>query len=348
MPRKLSSSLSLFGAVCLAGPAALGQNAAPITELPQPPMDDRPLPGAPPADALVHDAPRESPVAVPEREPEPRERRHRRHHQRRHRAEHRVLQLAAPVPAPRRDPQVALDAVVELGALMPLYHHVQFGRDGTEFDYVGEGGQDVLFPFARLSMELQLSRHRVIFLYQPLELETKVVAERAVTVDGLTFPRETPLDLNYGFPFYRLSYLYDVARAPALGASLQIRDATITFTSADGNARRSRRDVGPVPALKARAVYTAPTGWFFGGEVDGFYAPVKYLNGGDSDVVGAIIDANLRAGYELRPRLEGFVNLRWLGGGAEGSSDPEGFSDGYTQNWLHFLTVSLGVSAPVL
>jgi hypothetical protein len=245
-----------------------------------------------------------------------------------------------------------LRAVTELGGLLPVYHHVQFGSDGTEFDYVEEGGQDVIFPFARLSMEVLLGRHTVVFLYQPLTLDTEVTLTRAVTVDGLTFPEQTPIDLRYGFPFYRASYLYRVSDRGAfsaeLGASLQIRDATITFTSADGTLRRSNRSLGPVPALKARLRYDLPSRWFLAAEIDGFYAPVKYFNGGDSDVEGAIVDASLRAGHVLSPNAEAFLNLRWIGGGAEGTSDPDDFGDGYNQNWLHFLTVSLGVSFAIL
>lgn len=247
---------------------------------------------------------------------------------------------------------VTLDANVEFGGLAPLYHHIQLGRSGTEFDYVAAGGQDVIFPFARLSVELGLTRHHIIFLYQPLELETEVTLTQPLSVDGLTFAAETPMDLRYGFPFYRVSYLYDVAAGErlelSLGGSLQIRDATITFTSADGAERRSNRNVGPVPALKARARYWLGSGWYLASEVDGFYAPVKILNGGKSDVVGAIIDASLRAGYQLSPRATGFLNVRWLGGGAEGTGDAKDFSDGYTQNWLQFLSVSLGVEFAVL
>jgi hypothetical protein len=253
---------------------------------------------------------------------------------------------------PAAESDVEVRTLAEFGGLLPLYHHIQFGRDGSEFDYVKEGGQDVVFPVGRLSVELRAQRHRVTFLYQPLELNTQVVLKRPITVDGLTFPEQTPLDLRYGFPFYRLSYAYDVVHAEslrvALGASFQLRDATITFTSADGGQRRTRRDVGPVPALKGVVRYDAPSGWFGALEIDGFNAPVRYFNGGDSDVEGAIIDANLRGGYRLNPRVDAYLNLRWLGGGAEGSSEPEDFSDGYNQNWLHFLIVSLGVDFALL
>ncbi len=242
---------------------------------------------------------------------------------------------------------VRLHASVELGALDPLYHRIQFGRTGTEFDYVDDGGQDVLFPFARLSLRLELSRHRVELLYQPIELETRVTLAEPLTVDGLTFAAETPVDLQYGFPFYRASYLYAVVSRPsgelALGAGLQVRDATITFTSADGAQRRSNRDVGPVPLLEAMFRQELGAGWFWGAEVSGFYAPIKYLNGGDSDVVGAIVDASVRAGYRLSPTLLSYFNVRWIGGGAEGTSEPDDFGDGYNENWLHFLSVSVGV-----
>jgi len=108
------------------------------------------------------------------------------------------------------------------------------------------------------------------------------------------------------------------------------------------------RSVGPVPAFKARARYWLGSGWYLASEVDGFYAPVKFLNGGKSDVVGAVIDASVRAGYQLSPRATGFLNLRWFGGGAEGTGDAKDFGDGYTQNWLQLLSVSLGVEFAVL
>lgn len=38
---------------------------------------------------------------------------------------------------------------VELGFVDILSHNIQFGQNGTEFDYVEEGGQNILFPFIR-------------------------------------------------------------------------------------------------------------------------------------------------------------------------------------------------------
>lgn len=246
---------------------------------------------------------------------------------------------------------VQVRAVGDYGGVAPLYHRIQLGQQGTDFDYVGDGGQNIVFPVGRVSAEVKAGRHQVTLLYQPLELTTQVVLNSTLVVDDLTFARGSAVDLSYSFPFYRASYMYDVWQTDrlrvALGGSLQLRDATITFTSADGERRRVRRDVGAVPALKGLVRYDALSGWFTQFEADGIVAPVKYLNGGDSDVFGAIIDANLRGGYRLSRRVDAFVNLRWLGGGAEGTSDPEDFSDGYTQNWLQFLIFSVGADVAV-
>ena len=62
----------------------------------------------------------------------------------------------------------------EMGFVGVLKHTIQFGREGTKFDYVADGGQDVLFPFRRMSAELHLKpRHTIILLYQPLDVRTE-------------------------------------------------------------------------------------------------------------------------------------------------------------------------------
>ena len=247
---------------------------------------------------------------------------------------------------------VDLTLNAELGFVAPVYHRVQFSRDGTYIDYVEEGGQNVLFSFARLSVDAQLSdRHRLTLLWQPLDLQTRVRAARDLVVDGVTFPEGTPVDLRYSFPFYRLSYAYDIVHRErtqfALGPSLQIRNATLSVQSGDGELRRDRRDVGLVPILKVRARHQLESQWFFGLEADGFYAPIRYLNISDNDVVGAILDASLFVGAPVGEQVDAYLNLRYLGGGADGTSPRQaerGPSDGYTRNWLNLVTVSLGLS----
>ncbi|MGD8824905.1 MAG: hypothetical protein PVI24_08000 [Myxococcales bacterium] len=247
-----------------------------------------------------------------------------------------------------KPPRVEWSLYAELGFLAVASHIVQLSKDGTHFDYRSEGGQDVLFPFFRLSTDVKFNgRHTLVFLYQPLKLTGETVLSEDTVFDGIVFPAGTPLNSTYGFPFWRLSYLYDFLRRRgdevSIGFGLQIRNATITFTSADGTLRADRRDVGPVPLLKFRGRWTFDSGVWWGTEIDGIYAPISGINGSDEKITGALLDASLRVGYDFLKRVSGFLNVRYLGGGAQGTQkNPSPPSDGYTKNWLHFITVSLG------
>jgi len=239
----------------------------------------------------------------------------------------------------------------EVGFVGVAKHTIQFGRDGTRFDYVKEGSQNILFPFRRLSAELHLKpRHTIILLAQPLDVRTETWLENPLVVDTDTFPAGTPMDLRYGFDFYRLSYQYDLWPDPnrelAFGVSLQIRDASISFSSKDGRNTRVYQDVGPVPVLRFRTrVPVGERGWF-GSEIDGFYAQGKFVTGSnnvESSFKGAILDASVRYGLSLNESVDGFINARYIGGGAEGQqSVPKNRGDGYTSNWLGTLSLTIG------
>lgn len=248
-----------------------------------------------------------------------------------------------------KDKNLKIRGVAELGFLAVLKHQVQFSNSGTYINYVQEGGQDVLFPVNRLSLELEIKeRHTITLLYQPLRLESTAFLQRDLVIDELLFPAGTSVNFLYNFPFFRISYMKELAPGKekfdfALGASLQIRNATIAFESTDGSLFRANRDIGPVPVLKFRSRYNINNLTYTEIEADGFYAPISYLNGSDNEVVGAILDASLRQGLHVSDQVGAFLNLRYLGGGAVGSSDDDpGPGDGYVKNWLHFLTVTCG------
>lgn len=236
----------------------------------------------------------------------------------------------------------------ELGFLWPVSHTIQFGNDGTRIDYVSMGGQDNLFPFMRMSAEVELFKHHeLVLLYQPLQLVTTQMARDEIRVFDTRYPAGTPMRFTYGFDFWRMSYLFDFNDSPetelAVGASLQIRNATIVTEAVDGSQANYTRNIGPVPVLKGRFRTDIGKSFWVGAEADGFYAPIRYLNGGDTDVEGAILDASLRGGMHLTPGVDTFLNLRYLGGGARGtnnnSREP---GDGYNDNWLHFVSLTLG------
>ncbi|MEO0085437.1 MAG: hypothetical protein ABIK37_02270 [candidate division WOR-3 bacterium] len=239
----------------------------------------------------------------------------------------------------------------ERGYVGVLAHTIQFGREGTKFDYVREGNQNILFPFERLSAELHLKqRHGLVLLVQPLDVRTVATLRSPLILDGDTFPAGTPMNLRYGFDFYRLSYQYDFWPEPdrelAAGISLQLRDASIAFASQDGNRLRVYQDVGPVPILRLRTRLPVNRVSWVGAEVDGFYAQGKVVTGStnvESTFRGAILDASLRYGLSFRDALDGFFNVRYLGGGASGQQqNPENPGDGYTDNWLGTVSLTLG------
>lgn len=246
----------------------------------------------------------------------------------------------------RSPAKVAIFPTAELGFVAPLAHTIAFGKDGSTFDYVEDGGQDVLFPFVRLSVDLDVGRSSFLALYQPLDIVSTSLLQRTVRIDGVDFAAGEPLTTRYGFTFWRGSWLYDLLpsaeREVAFGLGLQIRDANIEFTSGNGEQFVGKRNVGPVPVLSYRGRFPVGQTAWIGAQVEGMYAPIKYLNGGDVDVEGALLDATIKAGLEAKNGVTPFIAIRYLGGGAEGTSAADGQGDGYTSNWLHTMTVSLG------
>jgi hypothetical protein len=262
---------------------------------------------------------------------------------------------SSPISAPsakggNTDGQTAIRfrAITEFGFLSVLSHKIQFGKTGTDFNYAKNGGQDVLFPVSRFAIEMDVgNRNAFILLYQPLRLATQDLLRNDLTVDNYTFPASRGVNFLYDFPFYRASYLRELLPEKndftlAVGGTIQIRDATISFESVDGSGFRTNRNIGVVPALKTRGCLKVAETYYLGFEADGIYAPVSYLNGSDNEVKGAILDASVRAGANVKPGSI-FLNVRYLGGGATGTSTGDVWpGDGYVKNWLHFLIVSTG------
>jgi hypothetical protein len=239
---------------------------------------------------------------------------------------------------------------VEAGVIAPYSHIIQFGQDGSRFDYVREGGQDVAFPTVRVSAEVEIAKHHnIILLYQPIDLRTEAVLRRDVRIEKVDFASGTPLNLRYGFDFYRVSYLYDFFKDPrhelAVGASLQLRDATITFTSIDSRQRVAETNLGPVPLIKVRGRYTFRNGFWLGLEADGIYARGRVITGTiATGFIGALYDVSARVGFHPVGFLDIFFTLRFLGGGARGTErDKPAPSDGYTNNWIHTVAFTVGV-----
>ncbi len=236
----------------------------------------------------------------------------------------------------------------EIGTLAPLSNRIQFGLDGTEFDYLEEGGQDNLFRFQRFEMGFQKDgKHHLNLIFQPFDVTTTSVSYRELQFDNAVFEAGTPMEYRYGFDYYRGTYLYDTREGTdetlGFGIAMQIRNAAIVFRSQDGELQNDTRDIGLVPLLTSQGKFNMKDNLWWGYDAAGSFAPLKYMNGSNSDVLGAILDASLRSGLHLEQGADVFLNLRYIGGGAEGTtSNPDPGDDGFTVNWLNLLTVSVG------
>ena len=281
-----------------------------------------------------------------------------------------VTPLSAQQGGSDREPFVQVIPHYEIGYLGVLSHVYQAGEGetagngGTLFNFVTMGGQDILFPYQRYSAELVLGgRNRVTLLYQPLTLNTRTVVGRndptpsAIYIDDATFTAGTPIDITYGFDFWRVSWLYDFARSPntilGAGISLQLRNASIVFTSVDAVAvpgeRSVSQNIGPVPILKARAAHWFSPQFGLDFEADGFYASSAFFNGSGRPFEGWIWDASLSAKTRFAPNASAFLTVRSIGGGANGENaytyvSTTTSTNAKTYNALATIAVTLGVS----
>jgi len=264
-----------------------------------------------------------------------------------------IVAFGAVFAAAAQESPVSLSLEAEGGAVKVLLHTYRVGESGTEFDFVKNGGQEILYPFQRFTASVGfLDRHQVKFLYQPLELATQTVAGADFTIDTVTFPDGEPVDVVYSFPFYRATYLFDFIDGDAnlsVGAALQLRNASIRFTSVDGSLRAVSQNLGPVPAIAVAGKLPFDNGLFVGFEATGLYASSAIINGADFEFEGSILDASVRAGAKLDEKAEAFVNLRFLGGSAAGVSEYPSLywtqsTEKSTANYLATVTLTLGAT----
>lgn len=255
-----------------------------------------------------------------------------------------------------------INATAELGFVRPIYHDIQIGRGTRRFDYVQEGGQEILQLWSRLEVEtLVARRHEIAFLYQPLTFQTstRVDDPNGIAIDDVVFADNTPLDLQYGFDFFRLTWrnrFLDTERwQVAAGAALQLRNASIIFDGfeldSDGVPREQRvisQDLGPVPVISLAARRYGPGSLFLEMTLDGFYAPIRYLNLRDVDVIGWLYDGAVRVGMKRDSGPDPYITLRFLGGGADGTGAERSVwtqsraEPRYTANNLNLVVVALG------
>lgn len=109
----------------------------------------------------------------------------------------------------------------------------------------------------------------------------------------------------------------------------------------------SSQNLGPVPALHLNLLFSTPAGFYTYFEATGLYASSAVINGAGFEFEGSILDTSLRPGYKLTDKVDAYLNLRFLGGSAKGTSEypNDRWSESrerFTSNYLAFWTLSLG------
>lgn len=243
-------------------------------------------------------------------------------------------------------------AETEQGTIALLHHTYQNGTGGDDFDFIKQGGQNNLYPFSRYSIGATIAEnHRLWFTYQPLLLQTAVNFPSAVTIGDKDYIG--PMELTYSFPFYRMTYTYDLLgnyeqAYLGLGLALQIRNASIQFKQVDGSELFVSQNVGLVPAIALYSEYRFDWGLTLSADIAGIWASSAIINGADFEFEGSILDASLRMSWALKDGVSLFGNTRFFGGTAKGSSENinKTWTDAiepYTKNNIASMTFSAGV-----
>ncbi|MDX9828465.1 MAG: hypothetical protein RBT73_12055 [Spirochaetia bacterium] len=254
---------------------------------------------------------------------------------------------------------VEIWAQTEGGAIKLLKHTYRVGTvaDGNDtFDFVKQGGQEILYFFDRYTLGATIAdKHEVSFLYQPLELVTDVKFKTAVKIDNVTFAANTPMQLTYSFPFYRTTsryrFLGDSRSYLSGGLAIQLRNASIRFeekSGANGQLVVSQ-NLGIVPALSLGGRLGLGKSGFLAFEATGSYASSSFFNGADFQFEGSILDASVRGGIALDERSEIFLNGRFFGGSASGTSQyPDVYwteaASNTTENIIAALSLTAGAT----
>ncbi len=240
----------------------------------------------------------------------------------------------------------------EQGTIALLHHTYQNGTNGTDFDFIKQGGQNNLYPFSRYTVGATIAdTHRLWFTYQPLLLQTAVNFPSNVKIGDKDYIG--PMELTYSFPFYRMTYTYDLLgnyeqAYLGLGLALQIRNASIQFKKVDGSELFVSQNVGLVPAVAIYSEYRFDFGLTLSADIAGIWASSAIINGADFEFEGSILDASLRMSWALKDGVSLFGNTRFFGGTAKGESENTNntWTDAiqpYTKNNIASMTFSAGV-----
>ena len=239
------------------------------------------------------------------------------------------LALAAPARGQEGRPTPRLELEVEAGPVWQSRNTAQIPNDesATRFSLVsvvGKGPWTAVRGYVTWNVN---ERHGLRLLLAPLSIRESGTLAQPVRFAGQSYAPGTPVEAEYTFNSYRLSYRYRVretTRTSAwVGFTAKVRDATIAL---EQGATASRKDdLGFVPLLHLAGEWRMTPRWFATVDADA-------LAGGP----GRAEDVAVKVGYRATPRLSLHAGYRMVEGGADVPST-------YSFAWLHYAVAALRV-----
>ncbi|HET9453447.1 MAG TPA: hypothetical protein VFO66_04095 [Gemmatimonadaceae bacterium] len=218
-------------------------------------------------------------------------------------------------PAPR------LEFELEGGGVWQSRNTAQIPNDasGTRFSLVALVGNGP-WPAARAYVTWRMNeRHALRMLLAPLSIRESGALAAPVQFAGASYTTGSPVEAEYTFNSYRLTYRYrlrEAARSSAwVGFTAKVRDATIALQQGATASRKD--DVGFVPLLHVAGEWRMTSRWFATVDADA-------LAGGP----GRAEDVAVKFGYRATRRLSLHAGYRMVEGGADVPST-------YSFAWLH-------------
>ena len=226
--------------------------------------------------------------------------------------------------AGRQAPRIELE--LEAGPVWQSRNVAQIPNDesATRFSLVSVVGNGP-WPAARGYLTWNIDdRHGLRLLLAPLTIRETGTLDRPVDFAGESYLPDEPVEAEYTFNSYRLTYRYhwkETSRTSAwVGFTAKVRDATVALEQ--GTTASRKDNVGFVPLLHLAGEWRLTPQWLATVDIDA-------LAGGP----GRAEDVALKLGYRVNPRLSVHAGYRTVEGGAN-------VEETYNFAWLHYAVVS--------
>ncbi|NIO29752.1 MAG: hypothetical protein GTO29_14495 [Candidatus Latescibacteria bacterium] len=217
---------------------------------------------------------------------------------------------------------------VEAGPIWQSRNDVEIPNDGTATrfslaDLIGNAPS----LFYRISLAYDLTeRHGFRLLLAPLTISGSGSPLDTINFEGRTFEKGIPVDAEYRFNSYRLTYRYLLHNGERwrwhIGFTAKIRDAKISLSQLATSTANS--NVGFVPLFHFSIEWKSSKRWWAVLDADALAAPQ-----------GRAEDVAFRIGYDVTDNMYLSAGYRMLEGGAD-------VDDVYTFAWLHYAAAAVG------